>query len=41
MSAMLKELGEVSFRVEAAQCSKPYATVDRHGRRLRASTRAI
>ena len=29
-------LGEVWFRVEAAQCSKPYATVDRHGHRLRA-----
>jgi len=36
MSAIILGLGEVSFRVEAAQCSKPYATVDRHGRRLRA-----
>jgi hypothetical protein len=36
MPAIILGLGEVSFRVEAAQCSKPYATVDRHGRGLRA-----
>jgi hypothetical protein len=34
MSAIILGLGEVSFRVEVAQCSKPYATVDRLGRRL-------
>jgi len=36
MSAIILGLGEVWFRVEAAQSSKPYATVDRHRRRLRA-----
>src|SRR6516225_4482635 len=36
MSGIILGLGEVSFRVDVAQGSKPYATVDRHRRRLRA-----